>query len=268
MADPVIVEPVSPVVGSPEHDAAMASKYDEGTAPIVSPAAPPEDRPEWLPEKFKTPEELSKAYAELEKKLGSPLKEPDATDPPNTERKGDDPATQDDPAKALVTDAGLDFDLLSDEFAQGGELSPDSYTKLEAAGIPRDMVDSYIAGQMAIANNLRNEAFSITGGETNYNTMTQWAATNMSKAELVAFNQTVESSNADQVKFAVSGLKARYEAVNGSSPNLMGGEGSTLGSEQFESWAQVKEAMKDPRYSKDPAYRGQVEQKLGRSNPV
>ena len=28
------------------------------------------DRPEWLPEKFKSPEDMSKAYSELEKKLG------------------------------------------------------------------------------------------------------------------------------------------------------------------------------------------------------
>ena len=33
------------------------------------------DRPEWLPEKFKTPEDMSKAYSELEKKLGQAPKE-------------------------------------------------------------------------------------------------------------------------------------------------------------------------------------------------
>lgn len=255
--------PAAPAVGTPEHDAAMVAKYDEGkTEPANEPAvAGAESRPEWLPEKFKSPEELSKAYAELEKKLGTPTKEPTTPD-----SNGSD--TETDPAKALVTDAGLDFDLLSDEFAQSGELSTDSYTKLEAAGIPRDMVDSYIEGQMAIANNLRNEAFTVAGGETNYTAMVQWAAANMSAAEQAAFNTTVSSSSADQVKFAVAGLKARYEAVNGSSPDLTGGEGSTSGAEVFESWAQVKEAMKDPRYAKDPAYRGRVEQKLGRSNPV
>jgi hypothetical protein len=32
---------------------------------------PIDDRPEWLPEKYKTPEDLAKAYKELESKLGS-----------------------------------------------------------------------------------------------------------------------------------------------------------------------------------------------------
>lgn len=272
MPGEVITTPsdVIPAVGTPEHDALMAAKYDGVTPdPVVPPADTAEVRPEWLPEKFKTPEELSKAYAELEKKLGAPLvtppKEPaDDTKPP----EGDDPATQDDTAKAAVAAAGLDFDVFSNEFAENGALSPETYTKLEAGGIPRHLVDSYIEGQTAIATQLRAEAFTVAGGETNYNTMVQWAAANMSASEQAAFNQTVGSNDPDQVKFAVSGLKSRYEAVNGSSPSLTGGEGSTPGAEVFESWAQVKEAMRDPRYSKDPAYRGQVEQKLGRSNPV
>lgn len=38
------------------------------------------DRPEWLPEKFKTPEDFAKSYGELEKKLGSVPKAPDEYD--------------------------------------------------------------------------------------------------------------------------------------------------------------------------------------------
>ena len=34
-------------------------------------SAPALDRPEWLPEKFKTPEDLAKSYSELSQKLGS-----------------------------------------------------------------------------------------------------------------------------------------------------------------------------------------------------
>ena len=37
----------------------------------VTQAAPQTDRPEWLPEKYKSPEDLAKAYKELETKLGS-----------------------------------------------------------------------------------------------------------------------------------------------------------------------------------------------------
>ena len=37
-------------------------------------------RPEWLPEKFKTPEDFAKSYTELEKKLGTVPKAPDEYD--------------------------------------------------------------------------------------------------------------------------------------------------------------------------------------------
>jgi len=40
-------------------------------AAVEAPAAPTGDRPEWLPEKYKTPEDLAKGYKELESKIGT-----------------------------------------------------------------------------------------------------------------------------------------------------------------------------------------------------
>ncbi len=39
-----------------------------------------EERPQWLPEKFKSPEDFAKSYSELEKKIGSVEKAPDEYD--------------------------------------------------------------------------------------------------------------------------------------------------------------------------------------------
>lgn len=41
----------------------------EGSAPPAPPPAAPGDRPGWLPEKFKSPEDLARSYGELEKRL-------------------------------------------------------------------------------------------------------------------------------------------------------------------------------------------------------
>lgn len=41
----------------------------------AAPEAEAPERPEWLPEKFKTPEDMAKSYTELEKKLGAPKEE-------------------------------------------------------------------------------------------------------------------------------------------------------------------------------------------------
>ena len=68
------------------------------------------------------------------------------------------------------------------------------------------------------------------------------------------------------VKMAVTGLHARYTAVEGREPKLIGGRASKGSSDKFESTAQLVEAMSDPRYSKDPAYQRKVQEKLGRSS--
>ena len=50
------------------------------TAPAETEAPADAERPQWLPEKFKTPEDFAKSYSELEKKIGSVEKAPDEYD--------------------------------------------------------------------------------------------------------------------------------------------------------------------------------------------
>ena len=54
--------------------------------------------------------------------------------------------------------------------------------------------------------------------------------------------------------------------ANGSSPNLMQGSTGGSGSGAFSSLAQMSEAMRDPKYHSDPAYREEVTRKLESSN--
>ena len=49
---------------------------------------------------------------------------------------------------------------------------------------------------------------------------------------------------------------------------MEGNVGSKSSSNGFESWAQVTEAMRDPRYDKDEAYRRKVEQRLAVSQNI
>ena len=50
---------------------ALAQAQVEAEAPPQETAPEQTERPQWLPEKFKDPVELAKAYSELEKKVGS-----------------------------------------------------------------------------------------------------------------------------------------------------------------------------------------------------
>ena len=95
--------------------------------------------------------------------------------------------------------------------------------------------------------------------------MRAWAAQTLSDEELEAFDMAV-SGTPQQAKLAVKGLIQAYEAENGRPPSLAPSAMPGSGSSAFRSSAEVVEAMRDPRYKKDPAYRAQVEQRLARSN--
>lgn len=241
-------------------DAANATPPDEGT--VGTP--PAEDRPQWLPEKFKSPEDMAKAYAELEAKLGQPKKDEPGDKPAETP----DPATAtpEDAEKAL-TDKGLNLQDFSQEYAQKGELSSESYEKLAKAGYSKELVDQFIEGQMARAAQFESSIKNEVGGNDAYVEMVTWAKANLTPAEIDAYNAAVSSGNPQQAKLAAMGLRAQYEKANGSDPKrLLGGTNAAASSDVFESVAQLKEAMKDPRYKNDPAYRAKVQEKLGRSN--
>ena len=50
--------------------------------------------------------------------------------------------------------------------------------------------------------------------------MASWASKNMSDGEKKAYNAAVNSKDMDTVKLAVDGLRAKYQAANGTEPNL------------------------------------------------
>ena len=50
--------------------------------------------------------------------------------------------------------------------------------------------------------------------------------------------------------------------------SLFEGDTENVATDVFKSVAQVTEAMNDPRYSKDPAFRKEVEDKLARSSVI
>lgn len=227
-------------------------------APAPEPTA---DRPEWLPEKFNTPEDLSKAYGELEKQFTQSRQEASRSDSEISQPENPEEARQ------AVENVGLDYDALNQEFADTGELSEKTYKDLMDRGIPKEMVDSYVEGQQALATEYQNEIFGFVGGEESYTEMTQWATENLSDSEIDAFNEAILSGNASQARLAIDGLASRYRDNGGVQPNLVGGKASAS-NDTYQSWAQVTKDMASPEYKKDPAFRDSVQQKLSRSNPA
>lgn len=262
MVDTVVIQSTPPVTPE-DHDQKMIDKVDAASNPPVegTEGTPTEDRPQWLPEKFKSPEDMAKAYSELEAKLGQAK----PVDPPAADPAATPPA---DPEAALA-DKGLDLQDFSTEFAQKGELSAESYEKLSKAGYTRQIVDQYIEGQRAVAARFETDIMSEVGGAEKYSEITTWAKANLTPTEIAAYNTAVSSGNADQAKLAALGLGAKFEKANGSDPQrLLGGQSSGSTGDVFESMAQVTAAMKDPLYKNDPAFRAKIQAKLSRSNVI
>ncbi len=208
-----------------------------------------EQRPEWLPEKFKNAEELAKAYTGLEKEFSSRPKE---------EAKPTEEVQE-------VENKGLD--KYYSEFAETGELAEKSYNELAKQGLEKTLVDSYIQGQKLVAETNTKSIQDVAGGKEEYSELVEWAGKNLTEAEQKVYNDMVDSGNIDQAKFAVQGLMAK-SGVNTKQPNLFEGTSDTVSKDAFQSVSQVTDAMNDPRYEKDPAYRKSVEDKIGRSTVI
>jgi hypothetical protein len=240
---------------SQEHVQAMIDKAERVQS------VPREDgKPTWLPDKFESPEDLAEAYSQLEQKLSS-----GDTPPPEEQEETPKRANVDEVSKALQTQ-GLDFAKYATEYAQQGELSDDSYNELAQGGMTAEVVDTWIAGQSAIANQITEKAYDSVGGQKEYNDLIEWAKTTLPENEIDAFNRAIENPNTDDVLFAIKSLQARKTIEVGETPTLLQGDTGGKGISTYKSVNQLTKAMNDPRYQNDPAYRDEVTQKLSQSS--
>lgn len=266
MVDTVVVKSAESVPQEdPAHVEAMVAKVDAAEAAATETSESPqqsseESRPEWLPEKFKTPEDLAKAYKELESKLGSPEKKTEV----ETEKAPEEPTQS--AAEEELANRGLSFDEFSQEFYENGSLSDASYEKLQEAGIPREVVDQYIAGQQAIAARMESEVKALVGGDEGFQELATWATENISDEELAAYNRAVNSGDIGQAKLAVAGLYQKFQEARPNEPKLLQSSGGRPSADTYESIAQLQEDMSNPKYKTDPAFRKKVQEKLGRSD--
>lgn len=264
---------------------ALSTENEEMLAAL---AGKDEDKPdELLAGKYKSVEDLEKAYKELQAKLsrGESLP-PEAEDDNTADDQADSDSDEEDDKPAgdareiygdliggKLDEAGIDFQDMNVRWQQTGTLEDGDYEQLAEAGFNRDMVDAYLSGLQYKATQdtalTVKEVASIKeslGGEAEYNKMIEWAAANLSADEVEGFNQIINTQPMAAVKMAVTGLHARYSAVEGREPKLIGGRAPKGSSDKFESTAQLVAAMSDPRYSSDPAYQRKVQEKLSRSS--
>lgn len=239
--------------------------------PNPAPATPPAgsaERPSWLPEGINSPEELRAAYDKLKNPEGGEPEGQPQEEPPGP--AGSDPEA-DAAAAKFVEAAGLDIGALTKEIAASGTVNADSLAKLEAvaekAGLPKGMVQSYIAGKKAEADLYMNGIYAVTGGQDGYKDMAEWAQKNLSQEDRKAYSDMVTSGDFKKASFATRALYDRYRANARIPGKIMRGSSSAdLAGDVFSSMDEQKAAMADPRYKHDPAYRNAVLEKTIRTS--
>jgi hypothetical protein len=227
-----------------------------------------ESRPEWLPEKFNSAEELAQAYNSLERQFHSSSEERQQQAEQQRFQDEEVPAIQEtspSQVQQILDERGLDFSVFQNEYNSTGTLSKEALDTLSAEGISEEVVSTWISGQEALRDQNIDTVFSSVGGEQNYNNMLEWANDNLQPSEVEAFNSQIESLDAN-TQLAVTGLYARYQNSEGLPPSLLSGEVGQDTAPRYESLAQLTSAMSDPKYANDPAYRARVVQRLGNSN--
>ena len=220
--------------------------------------------------KFKSQEELLKAYEELQRKMSSDAPE-EAEEASEEVVETTEEVEEETPfvAPEALTRATEMFDrdgALSEESIE--ELSKmdtreliEAYTQFYAQSLSEAQVQSIAADQQAAIK-------QIAGGEEGYANLMGWASTNIDPTEIDAFNEVANSGNAAALRFAVEALNARYKAAEGYEAPLVTGRAPAAKAKAYRSNAELARDIADPRYSTDPAFRADVEEKLAASKDL
>ena len=220
--------------------------------------------------KYKSAQELEKAYVELQKKLGESKEEED------TEKASAEPEPEDKPqlseGATLITDASKEY------FDNGNKLSPETLAKFSSLS-SQDLIKAYMEVQSnpafqqqeaapppEITASQINQIKNAAGGEKAYANIVNWAKTNLPQDQVLAFDEVVNTGSVQAIQLAVSGLKAEYDNANGVEGRMVTGKTAPNNGDVFRSQAELVRAMSDARYDNDPAYRQDVIEKLDRSD--
>ena len=222
---------------------------------------------ELLAGKYQNAEELEEAYLNLQKKLGT-----------SDDYELEDTTLDEDEYPEDVAE-GVDLIATASEeyFENEGALSEETMERFKEMS-SSELVEAYMAirdrnpdidgGGYSedLTDAEMNQVYNSAGGEAEYNNLTTWAAQNLDESKMDAFNDIIDRGNATSIQIAVAGLRAEYENQEGYEGRMLTGKAAKSSGDIFRSQAEVVQAMNDPKYDRDPAYRQDVYDKLERSN--
>ncbi len=213
--------------------------------------------------KYKDPQELEKAYLELQTKLGS--NEQETSEELEIEPEGKKEEKEDEVTSDLL-------DRLWDE-AQGKNYKDETLKELSEMS-SRDLAQMHLKYRadnqqtqpQVISEQQVTQLKDIAGGDKGYTNMMGWAKDSLAKQEIDMYDAVMERGEPLACYFAVQALKYRFDDASGVDGEMLTGKASSSQGSSYQSQAQLVKAMEDPRYENDTAYRQDVMKKLERSN--
>ena len=157
-----------------------------------------------------------------------------------------------------------EYTRLKDGSSDQGEPAPEPVAESEPATEPEPEVDAD-QGERLDAERLATITQSVheqAGGQEKYQRLTSWAKDNCSADQVKAYNEALETGDQYIILNALKGIQYDYMMNNGFEPKLARGRAPTQDVQGFRSRYEVQQAMNDPRYGNDEAFRRDVERKI------
>ena len=213
--------------------------------------------------KYANAEELEQAYLNLQQKMGEQSgQDEEEGEYEESDEPDGDPSYEYEDVFGILQEEIDEYGALTEETIQAlaENLDADELVKLGMDMVDNEPVDLDQSEIDAIQN--------FAGGAEEYQNLIGWASENIGAQYIEAFDNVVDYGDAAAIQLMVAGLMATYQENAGYEGRMLSGRNApdVSGIQPFRSQAQVVEAMSDPRYDKDPAYRAEIAQRLEISN--
>lgn len=224
--------------------------------------------------KFKSQDDLLKAYEELQRKLSKGESVDEGEEPSEGQAEASDEVSDEEPSSDRETVLAKAAELYSEK----GELNEETIeelSKMDSKELIKAYVEFYSKNaqnyrqQVALQESQQQELMAIAGGQQGYAEMVQWASQSLDPQEVDAFNSVTSSGNVPAIRFAVEALHNRYRAAEGYEAPLVSGKApKNTGAQPYRSHAELARDIANPKYNNDPAFRADVEARLARSTDL
>ena len=216
--------------------------------------------------KYKNAQDLEQGYIELQKKLGEGEAEEPVAEAEEEEYEGEEGEED-----GSILDELWEYEINNEEFHEDAVAELQQMDPVDLANLHieyRKQVEEEGVGAKDFTEAEMSELKGVVGGDENYQNMLQWAGANLNQQEIDMFDAVMQRGDALGAFFAIRSLAYRYNDAAGYEGKMLTGNAPKTSGSQYRSQQEVIQAMSDPRYDSDPAYRKDIMDKLTRSPNV